>query len=313
MRAALASRRRTETRFRAMGTDVHVIALDAAPDLTARAREAVEGLEARWSRFRPGSELCRLNRAAGAPAVVTRPTFELVAKAVDAWRVTGGRFDPTILAALEAAGYDRDFAALRAAGDLGDDPSVLPGPAPGCRAIGLDPIVGAVSLPVGVRLDLGGIGKGRAADLVAGQILDAGAGGVLVNLGGDLRTAGAPPGDQGWMIEVDDPLESGEPGVLSIGSGAVATSTRLRRRWTRAGCELHHVIDPSTGRPSRSGLASVTVLAAEASWAEVLAKAALVGGETAGAALLAECDVTGLFLHDDGRTTVLPGLAAYRR
>src|SRR5256885_12499704 len=96
-----------------MGTDVEVLAVgaDAAgmATLGALATDALEAREARWSRFRPTSELCRLNDAAGAPVVVSRDTFELIARAVAAWRETGGRYDPTVLTALEAAGYDRDF------------------------------------------------------------------------------------------------------------------------------------------------------------------------------------------------------------
>jgi thiamine biosynthesis lipoprotein len=99
-----------------MGTDVEVLAVgadDAAmATLGALAVDALEAREARWSRFRPTSELCRVNDAAGAPVVVSPDTFALIALAVDAWRDTGGRYDPTVLAALEAAGYDRDFDAL---------------------------------------------------------------------------------------------------------------------------------------------------------------------------------------------------------
>src|SRR6478609_1597548 len=184
-------------RFRAMGTDVEVLAVGAdgaaMATLSALAAEAIEVREARWSRFRPTSELCRLNVAAGAPVIVSPSTFSLIARAVDAWRDTGGRYDPTVLAALEAAGYDRDFDAVARAGDEAgsDHPDV-----PGCGEVELDSLVSAVRLPVGVALDLGGIGKGAAADEVSDALLDAGVPGVtgvLVNMGGDLRARGAAP------------------------------------------------------------------------------------------------------------------------
>ena len=112
-------------------------------------------------------------RRAGAPVVVSAETFALVARAVDAWRDTGGRYDPTVLAALEAAGYDRDFDDVRRRRrrrrGRGDPP-----PVPGCAAIELDPLVSAVRLPAGRALDLGGIGKGYAADVVSAELLDAG-------------------------------------------------------------------------------------------------------------------------------------------
>ncbi len=307
--AAMTAGQRAETRLHAMGTDVHVITLGGPPGLVDGAADVLEALEARWSRFRPTSELCRLNEHAGRPVVVSPETFELIGRAIEAWRLTGGRFDPTVLHALVSLGYDRDFQSVER-----DRPEPTPtvDPAPGCASIELDPLVQSVKLPPGVALDLGGIGKGRAADLLASELVDAGAAGACVNLGGDLRLAGEPPGPQGWIIEIDDPFATGDAGTVSLVSGAVATSTRLRRAWVRDGVPLHHLVDPATGGPAASGLASVTVLAGEAWWAEVLAKAAFVAGPEEGAQLLIDQGVTGLLLRDDGRFAPLPGLEEFR-
>jgi FAD:protein FMN transferase len=307
--AALAARHRTETRFRAMGTDVHVTALGGPAGLVDQAAPSVEALEARWSRFRNTSELCRLNDATGRPVLVSPDTFDLIQCAIEAWRITDGRYDPTVLHALIALGYDRDFASVE---PDRSEAAPSPAPVPGCLGIELDPLVNSVLLPDGVALDLGGIGKGRAADLLAAKLLDAGAAGACVNLGGDLRVAGEPPSPQGWMVEIDDPFETGDAGSVALLHGAVATSTRLRRAWSRDGRPLHHLVDPATGAPAESGLASVTVLAGEAWWAEVLAKAAFVAGPEAGVRLLADQGVTGLLLHDDGHFEALPGLEAFR-
>ena len=296
--------------FRAMGTDVSVLALGAGGDLGAVAADAIEALEAKWSRFRPTSELCRLNDAVGAPVVVSPETFDLVARAVDAWQFTGGRYDPTILPALIAAGYDRSFDEL--APDNGA-PVGDPVPAPGCAGIVLDPIVHAIRLPPGVALDLGGIGKGYAADLVARDLVRSPDWhGVLVNLGGDLRSMGESPAPHGWVIEVDDPLGTGATGLLSLSTGAVATSTRLRRAWTRAGREMHHLVDPRTGLPGGSGVASVTVIAGDAWRAEVLAKAAFLAGSVDGGRLVTDAGATGLLVTDDGAVVELDGLSAFR-
>ena len=300
-----------------MGTDVEVLAVgadDAAmAQLGALAADALEAREAKWSRFRPTSELCRLNDAAGAPVMVSPDTFALIERAVDAWRDTDGRYDPTVLAALEAAGYDRDFDALARTGATvsGAHP-----PVPGCAAVELDHLVSAVRLPPGVALDLGGIGKGAAADGVSDELLGAavrGVRGVLVNLGGDLRARGEAPAPHGWVVEVDDPLATGRTGLLAIAGGAIATSTKLRRAWHGGGGRvLHHLIDPRTGEPAESGLASVTVVAGEAWRAEVLAKAAFVAGAGAGAALIGRAGATGLLVTDDGDVVELPGLAGFR-
>jgi thiamine biosynthesis lipoprotein len=296
--------------FRAMGTDVTVLTLDGPPDVGERAANSIERLEAMWSRFRPSSELCALNDAAGQPVVVSPETFAVVALAVDACASTGGRYDPTVLPAVVAAGYDRDFDAVRREGPgAAAQPA---GPAPGCAGIALDAVVHAVTLPAVVNLDLGGIGKGYAADLVSQELIDFGARGALVNLGGDLRARGSAPEPHGWVVAIDDPMETGVTGVLVLRAGAIATSTRLRRVWQRDGRALHHLIDPRTGQPVDSGLASVTVVAPEAWQAEILAKAAFIAGSAAPEVIAAAPGATGLLVHDDGVVEELPGLASFR-
>ena len=220
-----------------------------------------------------------------------------------------------MLAALEAAGYDRDFDAVPRTGV--DDGAVEAevAAAPGCAGVELDRLVSAVRLPRGVTLDLGGIGKGFAADEVSEELLAAavaGVRGVLVNLGGDLRARGDAPTPYGWVIDVDDPLGTDRTGLLALADGAIATSTKLRRAWARGDRTLHHLIDPRTGAPVESGLASVTVVAGEAWRAEVLAKAAFVAGRDDGRALIERAGATGLLVTDDGDVVELTGLTAFR-
>ena len=161
-----------------------------------------------------------------------------------------------------------------------------------------------------MRIDLGGIGKGRAADLLAAELRDAGAAGVCVDLGGDVHVTGTAPEPTGWRVLLD-PDVAPHPGFL-LAHGGVATSTRLRRRWNRGGTEQHHLVDPASGDPARTGLAAVTVVAADAAGAEVLAKAAFVAGPDAGAELLRTHGVTGLLVADDGSVRELPGLGSFR-
>jgi thiamine biosynthesis lipoprotein len=306
----------SDTTFPCMGTTARVLVLGGSDDLAALARVRLAWLEVRWSRFEESSELCRLNAAGGRPVVVSEETFTVVALAVAAWHATEGRFDPTVIDALEVAGYDRDFA-LVAAGAGGASPAPprpappapVAGPSPGAAGIELDPVVRSVCLPPGVRLDLGGIGKGHAADLTVAELIAAGAEGACVDLGGDVALAGTAPEPVGWRVGLDDTLGPGRP--FRLGAGGVATSTRLRRAWMHDGVPEHHLVDPSSGEPAWTGLAAVTVLAGTAAWAEVLAKAAFVAGPVDGAALLAMHHVTGRFLHDDGRVEELPGLEPF--
>lgn len=265
-----------EIRFEAMGTDVHIVVVDGnGTGLLELGRTLIDDLERRWSRFRSDSEVSALNRNAGHLVIVSPDTYDLVAKAVAAWRATDGRFDPTVGDALVAHGYDRDFGAVRATtAEIGP---VHPAPTP--AGIQLDPAPVGVTLPSGVVFDPGGIGKGLAADLTAARLIDAGAQGVLVNVGGDLRAVGRAPTDDGWVITIPDPARPREEMLrIAISEGAVATSSSLRRRWRTTTGEVHHLIDPTTGQPADTDVHSVTVVAGEAWWAEVLTKSIYLGG-----------------------------------
>jgi FAD:protein FMN transferase len=263
-----------------MGSTAQVLVVGPhAERLVEVARERLAELENRWSRFRPDSEISRLNNAAGAALTVSADTVLLVSRAVLGWRRTAGRFDPTVHAAMIANGYDRDFA-LVAAADRVAGP-VDPLPAPGCASIHVDLAGSRVRLPAGVAIDPGGIGKGLAADLVATELRRAGATSVLVNVGGDLRAAGAPPDSEGWPVSVADPVAP-EQELLRVAmpAGAVASSSTVERRWRSGESHRHHVIDPRTGTPTDTPVIAATVFAATAWWAEVLTKAILVGGDT---------------------------------
>ena len=282
-----------ELRFRAMGSDVQVL-VDGPAELLQVARDRVEELERRWSRFRPDSEISRLNAHAGSPMAVSVETLGLVGRALEGARVTAGRYDPTVLGDVLRAGYDRTFGEF---GDAAGDGSAL---GRGWAGVVVDAAGSSVTLPAGVGLDPGGIGKGYAADLVAEELRAAGAAGVLVNLGGDLRAEGRAPGGGSWVVAIEHPLRPGLVATVALGRGAVATSSRVRRAWGPPADRRHHLIDPATGRPADTGLAAVTVLAARGWQAEVLAKAAFLGGLDRGLALLTAAGADGVAVDDHG-------------
>lgn len=288
-----------ETRFRAMGSDAHVLVCGPRPEsLLEQARQRVDELERRWSRFLPASEVGRLNAAAGSPVLVSEDTFTLIERAVAAWHQTDHRFDPTVLGAMVANGYDRSFESLADRVDQPLDPE--PVAPPGCEGIAVDPVTRSVMLPSGLALDLGGIGKGRAADLVVAELLESGADGACVNLGGDVRADGQAPSAAGWVVGIDDPFDSRtNAATVALLHGAVVTSARTRRRWRRDGVDRHHLIDPTTGHPVDSGVAAVSVIGGEAAAAEVLAKVALIAGPAAGPDLLAAGGVAARVTFDD--------------
>lgn len=259
-----------------MASSVVVITLDGPPSAGRDARLRLAELEALWSRFAPGSDIDRLNRAEGTPVYVSNATITLLHTMVEATNATAGRYDPTILPALIEAGYRASI----------DDPGRVTTLSPGAHrsCMGMDDVVidadaRTVTLPAGVAIDPGGIGKGLAADLVAEQLVLDGAAGALVSIGGDLAAAGEPPQAHGWEVEVEDPHDPVRAlAHLGLPSGGVATSSTVSRRWMADGTSIHHVIDPRTGAPSATDLATVTVVAPRAWLAEAHATGALLGG-----------------------------------
>ena len=260
-------------RWPATGSTWHVHhsgGIDAA-DAQAAA-DLVERDEARWSRFRPSSEVSRINSSAGRPVHVSRETFELLAACRYWTRRTGGVFQPLVGAALVSWGYRKSLLERPA----GTESS--PGHQPVTGEFELDMIAGTVRIPPQAHLDLGGIAKGwmaqRLADMLADRCDDET---ILVDAGGDLASARGE-----HIVAVERPgvslpnrpgLPAGETVVritISEGEG-VATSGCGRRQWVNGDGQIaHHLIDPVAGRPGPRTQA--TVIADDVVSADVLAK-----------------------------------------
>jgi thiamine biosynthesis lipoprotein len=271
--------------FHAMGTEIELL-VDA--DHAERSLDAAElefhRLEALLSRFRDDSELSRLNRDGSIEP--GRDLARVVELALEARDRTSGRFDPTVHNALVAAGYDRSFEQLPAEGETTPPP-------PAARGVWLRS--GRIELEPGVQIDLGGIGKGYAAERAAELLALAGP--CLVNAGGDIAIRGGS-----WPVGV-------EHITLQLDSGGLATSGRDRRRWQRGGRELHHLIDPATGEPSETDLLRVTVVAGDAVDAEVAAKSLFLAGSKRAAAEANAAGMPAVLVTEDGRTLLAGGLA----
>jgi thiamine biosynthesis lipoprotein len=293
--------------FQAMGTVVDVLVETRHANLTGDVEVLFAHWEATLTRFSPDSELSRLNGAPGTDVAVSELLFIVASAAVDAARVTAGAFDPTLLRQLEALGYDRTFAEVRRRGmdEITDAPSSEPGSRPGgaWRDIHLDPARRTVRLPRGVGLDLGGIAKGMAVDAAISCLTAEGCTIAAVDAGGDLAVIGLPAGESGWPVRIELP-EGGRPEggrIVRLDGGALATSGTSRRHWWLDGREVHHLLDPRTGRPARSGLWSATAVADTCQAAEVAATTAFLLGPGEGALWLDERGLDGLLVLPDGR------------
>ena len=289
-----------------MGTRAHVIVVDGDDALVARAQERIAELESLWSRFIPSSEVSDLNDNAGRRRRVSPETRELVQRALDARRATGGLFDPTVLGAVLRAGYDQTFDAVAAAPHDGHSDLTM-----NADAIEIDG--DTVRLPTGTGFDPGGIGKGLAADMVARELRDAGAAGVCINLGGDVRVSGCAPDGGAWTIAVQHPTKDEPLACLGVSDGAVATSTTLRRQWNVAGETRHHLIDIATGRPTTTHRTFATVVAGYAWAADVLAKALVLDADPDPFAVLRASGAEALVVDDAGHIDRSFGLAAFMR
>lgn len=274
--------------FLVMGTTANLTLVGSGRlDLLADLAESrLRMLQARWSRFEPESELSVLGRTGH--QVVSEDTLALVLAMQDAWKSTSGLFDPTVR--VDLAGYDRDWAAM---------PMSSPAAAftwtSSMGAVLVDEEASTVTLPAGVTLDPGAIGKGLAADWVLADFKSVGVEGALVDIGGDLTFFGHSPADF-WTISVADEDHFDLPDASDllvleypnfVEPVGVATSSTRRRRWTAG----HHVIDVHTGLPTVNSISSVTVSASSACLAEVHATAAM---QTSVASSLQRFDDLGL-------------------
>ncbi len=280
---------------------------DRLPAAVAAVQRTVEAFDHACSRFRPDSELSALNRAAGQALRVSPLMLDAVAAGVRAAALTDGDVDPTLGRALIALGYDRDFDSGLDRPGAGRRSLTFVGVA-GWRTIRIDLDAETVSLDRGVSLDLGATAKALAADRAAAAAQAAAGGGVLVSLGGDIATAGRPPGE-GWRVRVTDDHRAGveAPGQwIAIHSGGLATSSTTARRW-RAGAEtIHHLLDPRTGHPVSGDYRTVTVAAATCLDANIASTAAIVRGRRA-VGWLEGLGLPSRLVGEDGRARHLAG------
>jgi len=296
--------------WNAIGTTIRLVVTDGTQLGTAREMLAddLAALDATCSRFRADSELMQLDASAGQPTMISPLLAGAIRAALRGALLTDGDVDPTVGRAMESIGYDRDFASVPAQGGA---LRVTVRHVPQWRQIKLDAAAGLLTVPVGVRLDLGATAKAWAADRAAERIARALSCGVLVSLGGDIAVAGeVPPG--GWSIRVQDvtgdpitPAE-GPTGVIAIRAGGLATSSTSARRWQRGGDLMHHILDPRTGRPAYSYWRTVTVAAGSALDANIASTAAIIRGRRA-ITWLAKLGLPARLVAVDGSVTTIAG------
>jgi thiamine biosynthesis lipoprotein len=284
-----------EATFRAFGSPCRVVS-DIEPSITS-AVHRLEDIEQRWSRFLPSSEVSAINTSAGCWVEVSSLSIRLVRRAIEAGDLTSGAINPLLLRNLIALGYDRsnEDLAISSLPVTCHEPSAI-----SHRGTDIEVDGGAVKIPPGVSFDPGGVGKGLAADIVMEDILDAGATWAMVSLGGDMRFGGGALADQGWNVQVEDPVDrSSVAGVINITNGAIASSSTRSRRWVHNGRTNHHLLDPTSGVPVISPRHATTVWADSAWWADVVAKSLIID-PSIGREQLRRWNASAIAFTDDG-------------
>jgi thiamine biosynthesis lipoprotein len=306
--------------WEALGTSVVLLVDD--PDALATARAIVErelrAIDRACSRFRPDSDLQRVNAGAGRFVDVDPLLIEAVEVALRAAVLTDGDVNPTVGNALMLAGYDRDWTLLESPADgfaeeEAPPPAITARVTPGWRAVELDRERAAIRILTGVRLDLGATAKAWVADRAAAAVHAATGAGSLIGLGGDIATAGAAP-EEGWRIYVTDdhrrvPGDQGQ--TISIRSGGIATSSTTARRWRHEGRTQHHIIDPTTGAPVAPSWRTVSVAAETCLDANIASTAALIRAEEA-PAWLGQVGLPARLVGNDGAVRLVGDWPAER-
>lgn len=266
-------------RFDAMASPCEIL-IDAtdvllARHVTALARQEAKRIESKFSRYRSDSVLSAINQSAGQPVPIDEETFRLLSFADTCYQLSDGMFDITsgVLGKLwKFDGSDR----IPAPAAIAELVSHI-----GWPQVTLTPQT--ITLPAGMQLDLGGIGKEYAVDRVASILASLAPGvSIVVNFGGDIQVTCRRKHDKPWYIGIENPLktEQGET-LVKIFQGGLATSGDARRFLLKDGQRYSHILNPKTGYPVLNPPRSVTVAAESCTQAGLLSTLAMLQGEQA--------------------------------
>ena len=283
----------------------------AGEDGLSAAADVINALAADLDPEKDASSVQALNAGAGGAVAVSADCLAVLQTALDAYALTGGALDPALYPVILAWGFTTgDYRVPGRAeldGLLAEKDT---------DAIAIDEAAGTVALPADMAVSLGAVAKGYAAQKAAEAMVEAGVEKAILSLGGNVQTLGdTRPDGERWQVAVTDPSDTGSYlGVLDVGQTAVVTSGGYQRYFEQNGVRYIHILDPATGMPAASGLASVTVVTADGAWADALSTALFVLGEDDALALCERCRDTErafetVLVTDDGRVVVSSGLA----
>lgn len=236
------------------------------------AEECIQQVEGLWSVTDEDSEIYQANHSGGQPVTVSEETAEIISFALEMAQRTGGALDPTIYPVLTAWGFTTDSKQVPSQQQIDQ---LL-------EQVGYDRVQlngTKLTVPDGMELDLGAVGKGYTADLVTEILRRHGVTSALISLGGNIQAIGSRPDGSDWRLGIRAPWESGNLGVLTVSDAAVVTSGGYENYFDDEQGNIYwHILDPSTGYPADSGLQSVTIVGREGKMCDALSTALFVMG-----------------------------------
>lgn len=291
-----------QTQFMAMDTIMTLTLYGGdAQSAAALGVQRVQELEALLSVTAEGSEIHRVNCAGGQPVELSEDTRKLLEDALALCAATDGALDVTMYPVVRAWGFTTGEYRVPDSAEL----SALLGHVD-YTSVSLEG--SALTLPAGMELDLGAVAKGYAGEQLMELFAGAGVTSAIVELGGNVQALGARPDGSPWRVAVQAP-EGGYAGALEIADKAVITSGGYQRYFEQDGVTYCHIIDPATGRPARTGLASVTVVADRGVRGDGLSTALFVmGRERAEAYWREHPGFDFILLGEDGTAAITEGL-----
>ena len=264
---------KAQNSFFAMNTYMTFTAYgEEAEEAIADAEERVEELEALWSVTDEESEIYRANHSGGEPVRLSEETAQMVSFSLEMAEKTDGALDPAIYPVLEAWGFTTDTKRVPPQEEID---ALL-------EHVDYEKITlegDLLTVPEGMELDFGAVGKGYAGDFAAETIRTHGIGSAILSLGGNIQAVGSRPDGTDWRIGLRSPWEDGTLGVLRVSDCAVVTSGGYENYFEdEEGNVYWHILDPATGYPADSGLASVTIVCPQGRMGDALSTALFVMG-----------------------------------
>lgn len=243
-----------------------------AQDALDESVELIQTMESRWAVTDDESEIYRANHSDGRPISVSEETAALISFALDMAEKTESALDPTIYPVLSAWGFTTDSKQVPSQEQIDALLERVD-----YSKIQLDGTT--LTMPKGMQLDLGAVGKGYTADSVAEVLQTHGVQSALINLGGNIQAVGSRPDGSDWRIGIRAPWGEDNLGVLEISDAAVVTSGGYENYFEDKDGNIYwHILDPSTGYPANSGLQAVTIIGEEGRLCDALSTALFVMG-----------------------------------